>query len=197
MKFQYRFVTALLATLVLAACGNQMEPAQKVLAEAESAMNAVSADAAKYAPDQLGAAQQKLADLKAAFDKKDYKTVVVTAPSLLAEARALAETAAARKVEFLNQLNTDWTAMSASLPQAVAAVESRLGMLAKSRKLPDGVTKDTLATSQAQLEEAKSTWAAATAAFGAGNIEEAVAKASTVRARAEQIMAALGMKAAA
>jgi hypothetical protein len=194
MKF--KFVTALLATVVLAACANQMEPAQNAIAEVEAALQAVSGDAAKYVPDQLGATQQKLADLKAAFDKKDYKTVVVTAPSLLAEARALAEAAAARKSEFLNQLNTDWTAMSASLPQAVSAIESRLGMLSKSRKLPDGITKDTLASAQAGLDEAKSNWTAATAAFGEGRIEEAVAKASSVKARAEEIMNALGMQAA-
>jgi hypothetical protein len=194
MKF--KFVTALLATLVLAACANQMEPAQKAIAEVESALQAVGADAAKYVPDQLGATQQKLAELKAAFDKKDYKTVIVTAPSLLAEARALADTAAAKKTEFMNQLNTDWTSMSASLPQAVAAIESRLGVLAKSRKLPDGITKETLEKSQADLAEAKSTWTAATTAFGEGKIEEAVAKAASVKARAEQVMSALGMQAA-
>jgi hypothetical protein len=194
MKF--KFVTALLATLVLAACANQMEPAQKAIAEVESSLQAVSADAAKYVPDQLGAAQQKLAELKAAFDKKDYKTVLATAPALVTEAKALGDAAAAKKTEFMNQLNTDWTAMSASLPQAVAAIESRLGVLAKSRKLPDGITKDTLATAQAGLDEAKTNWTAATAAFGAGNLEEAVAKAGSVKARAEEIMNALGMQAA-
>ena len=191
-----KFVTALLATVVLAACANQMEPAQKAIAEVESALQAVSGDAAKYIPDQLGATQQKLAELKAAFDKKDYKHVIVTAPSLLAEARALADSAAAKKTEFMNQLNTDWTSMSASLPQAVAAIESRLGMLSKSRKLPDGIMKDTLASAQAGLDEAKANWSAATTAFGAGNVEEAVAKASSVKARAEEIMNALGMQAA-
>lgn len=194
MKF--KFVTALLATLVLAACANQMEPAQKAIAEVESSLQAVSADAAKYVPDQLGAAQQKLAELKAAFDKKDYKTVLATAPALVTEAKALGDAAAAKKTEFMNQLNTDWTAMSASLPQAVAAIESRLGVLAKSRKLPDGITKDTLATAQAGLDEAKTNWTAATAAFGEGKLEEAVAKASSVKARAEEIMNALGMQAA-
>jgi muramoyltetrapeptide carboxypeptidase LdcA involved in peptidoglycan recycling len=193
MKF--KFVTALLATLVLAACANQMEPAQKALAEVESALQAVSADASKYIPDQLGPVQQRLTELKAAFDKKDYKAVLAGAPALLTDAKALADSAAAKKTEFTNQLNADWTSMSGSLPQAVAAIESRLGILSKSRKLPDGITKDTLATAQAGLDEAKSNWTAATAAFGAGNVEEAVAKASSVKARAEEIMSALGMQA--
>lgn len=195
MKLQFKFLTALVATLALAACGNPMQPAQKALADAEAAITAVSADAAKYVPDQLGAVNQKLADLKAAFDKKDYKAVLAGAPALVTDTKALADSAAAKKTEFMAQLNTDWTSMSASLPQAVTAIESRLGMLAKSRTLPDGITQDTLARSQAGLAEAKDSWTAATAAFGQGNIEEAVAKASATKARAEEIMAALGMQA--
>lgn len=195
MKLQFKFLTALVATLALAACGNPMQPAQKALADAEAAITAVSADAAKYVPDQLGAVNQKLADLKAAFDKKDYKAVLAGAPALVTDTKALADSAAAKKIEFMAQLNTDWTSMSASLPQAVTAIESRLGMLAKSRTLPDGITQDTLARSQAGLAEAKDSWTAATAAFGQGNIEEAVAKASATKARAEEIMAALGMQA--
>jgi len=195
MKLQFKFVTVLLATLVLAACANQMEPAKKAIADVEAAVAAVGGDAAKYVPDQLGSVNQKLTELKAAFDKKDYKAVLAGAPALLADAKGLADAAAAQKTEYMNKLNGDWTSMSAALPQAVAAIESRVGMLSKSKKLPDGITKDTLAMAQSGLDQAKTTWGEATAAFGAGNVEEAVAKASAVKARADEIMAALGMSA--
>jgi len=195
MKLQFKFVTVLLATLVLAACANQMEPAKKAIADVEAAVAAVGGDAAKYVPDQLGSVNQKLTELKAAFDKKDYKAVLAGAPALLADAKGLADAAAAQKTEYMNKLSGDWTSMSAALPQAVAAIESRVGMLSKSKKLPDGITKDTLAMAQSGLDQAKTTWGEATAAFGAGNVEEAVAKASAVKARADEIMAALGMSA--
>jgi hypothetical protein len=196
MKMQFKFVTALLATLVLAACANQMEPAQKALGEIDAAVQAASADAAKYVPNQLEDVTKKVADLKAAFDKKDYKAVIAGAPAVLAEAKGLADAAAAKKTEFMTALNGEWTNLSASLPQAVAAIESRVGMLSKSKKLPSGITKDALAAAQTGLDQAKATWGEATAAFGAGNVEEAVAKAKAVKSRADEIMASLGMQAA-
>jgi hypothetical protein len=196
MKMQFKFVTALLATLVLAACANQMQPAQQALGQIDAAVQAVSADAAKYVPNQLEDVTKKLADLRAAFDKKDYKAVLAGAPAVLAEAKGLADAAAAKKTEYMNALTGDWTNLSAALPQAVAAIESRVGILSKSRKLPDGISKDTLAAAQTGLDQAKTAWGEATAAFGAGNVEEAVTKAKAIKARADEIMSSLGMPAA-
>lgn len=192
-----KFFTALCASLVLAACANQMEPAQKLLGEVESAVAAAGADAQTYAPDASKAVTDKLAELKAAFDKKDYKTVVMNAPAVLTEAKALAATAATKKAEALAALNAQWSALSASLPQAVSAIESRLTMLNKSRKLPAGLTKDALTAANAGLAEVKTAWGEATAAFGAGNVQDALAKASAVKSKADGLLTTLGLAPAA
>lgn len=191
------FITALVATLALAGCGNQMEPAQKALGEVESTLSSVGADAAKYVPDQLKSTNDKLTELKAAFDKKDYAAVVTGAPALLAEAKGLADAAAAKKKEFMEALNGQWSSLSAALPQQVTEIETRLGVLEKARKLPDGITKETVTNAKAGLEQAKTLWGEATAAFGAGNIEEAVTKANGVKARAEELVSVLGIAPAA
>lgn len=195
MKLTMRttFITALVATLALAGCGNQMEPAQKALGEVESTLSSVGADAAKYVPDQLKATNDKLTALKASFDKKDYAAVVTGAPALLAEAKGLADAAAAKKKEFMEALNGQWSSLSAALPQQVTEIETRLGVLEKARKLPDGITKETVTNSKAGLEQAKTLWGEATAAFGAGNIEEAVTKANGVKARADELVSVLGI----
>lgn len=199
MKLQMRttFFTALVATLALAGCANQMEPAQKALAEVESTLANSGAEAAKYVPGQLKAVNDKLTELKASFENKDYKAVLAGAPTLLTEAKALADTAAAKKKEFMEALNGQWSQFSRDLPQQVTEIETRLGVLEKARKLPDGITKDTVTNAKAGLDQAKTLWGEATAAFGAGNIEEAVTKANGVKARADELVSVLGLAPAA
>jgi hypothetical protein len=197
MKMPFKFMTAMLATLVLAACGNQMEPAQKALSEIESTVQAASADAVKYVPNEVETVNARLTELKAAFDKKDYKTVIAGAPALLADAKKLATDAAAKKEEYVKMLGDEWTKMSAALPQAVTAIESRVAQLKKMKKLPDGISKDTIAAAGTGLDEAKATWTQATAAFGEGKVEEAVTKAKAVKGKVDELMSSLGIAPAA
>ena len=88
------FLSMALAALLLVACANQLEPAKKAIADVEAAIAAAGPDAAQYIPDQLQAVTGQLADLKAKFDKKDYKGVIAAAPALLTQAQGLAGAAA-------------------------------------------------------------------------------------------------------
>ena len=187
-----RFLFVLLASLALAACTNLQEPAKKVLADAESAIAATSADAEKYVPEQYATVTQKLTDMKAAFDKQDYKTIVSGGPGLLADVKALGEAAAAKKAEALEALNKQWTSFATELPAAVASIEAKLATFKKTHKLPKGVTKDAVAGATSGVAEVKSAWTEATAAFGSGNIQGAIDKAKAVKAKAEEIAAKLG-----
>ena len=184
------FVTVT-AALLLAACANQMEPAQTAIAGIESAINSASPDAGKYVPDQLAAVQGKLADLKAAFDKKDYTSVLSGAPALLSEAQGLLGAAAMKKEEVMKAMSSDWTSLAASLPQLVSAVKSRVDTLSKGHHAPAGVD---LAAAKSGLADATALWGKAQAAFSSGNVEEAVTAAKEVKAKAEAAAAALKMK---
>ena len=189
----FRFLLALLAGLALAACANLQEPAKKVLADVEATVTATSADAEQYVPDQYAAVKQKLADMKAAFDKQDYKTVIEGGPALMTEAKGLADAAAAKKREVLEALNSQWTAVAAQVPQTLSAIEARLATIKKAHKLPKGVTKDAVAAANAGLADLKSSWADATSAFGSGNLQGALDKAKAVKAKADEIAAQLGI----
>jgi len=179
------------AAMLLAACANQMEPAQTAIAGVESAINSASADAGKYVPDQLAAVQGKLADLKASFDKKDYQSVITSAPGVLSEAQGLLAAAAIKKEEVTKALTGEWTGMSASLPQLVSAVKSRVDVLSKSHKVPAGVD---LAAAKSGLADATTLWGKAQAAFTSGNVADAVSAAKEVKAKAEAAATALKMK---
>lgn len=190
-KYKLAGFLTMTAALLLAACASQMEPAQTAIAGIESAISAASADASKYIPDQLSAVQAKLADLKADFEKKDYKAVLTGAPAVLSEAQALLGAAAMKKEEVMKALSADWTSMAASLPQLVATVKSRVDMLGKSHHAPAGVD---LAAAKTNLADATTLWGKAQAAFSANNVEEAVNAAKEVKAKAEAAAAALKMK---
>jgi hypothetical protein len=188
-----RFLAVFVAGLALAACANQMEPAKKLLGDVEAAVTAAGADAQQYIPEQVASVNKKLAELKTAFDKQDYKTVVTAAPALLIEAKGLADAAAAKKKEVLEALGAQWTALAAELPQSVSAVEAKLATLAKTKKLPAGISKDGVESAKAGLAEAKTAWDEAKAAFGSGNVQAALDKAKGVKAKLEEASAKLGI----
>jgi hypothetical protein len=54
------------------------------------------------------------------------------------------------------------------------------------------VKKETLETAKTELEGMKTTWAAATAAFGAGQANDAADKGRTVKAKGEELLKQLG-----
>ena len=193
------FLSMALAALLLVGCANQMEPARKAIADVEAAIAAAGPDAAQYIHDQLQAVTGQLADLKAKFEQKDYKGVVAAAPALLTQAQGLASAAASARetaqAAALEAMNSEWTTLSGTLPAAVAAIESRVNILSKSKKLPDGLDAATFESVQTGLADAKSLWDQATAAQASGNVEGAVTAARQVKEKTDAALAALGMTA--
>jgi len=190
-----RFLALALAALALGACANKMAPAQKAIADIEAAVAAAGDDAAKYIPDQVQAVNDQVASLRAMFDKKDYKGVLAAAPAILAQAQGLAASATARKTEAMDMLTGDWNALAESVPQAVAAIQSRVDVLSKSKKLPQGMDAATLDSVKAGLAEASTMWTQATTAQASGDLEQAVSLGQQVKTSTDGLLAQLGMSA--
>jgi hypothetical protein len=190
-----RFIALILAAFVVAGCANKMAPAQKAIADIEAAVTAAGEDATKYVPDQVQAVNDQLANLKAMFDKKDYKGVLAAAPAVLTQAQGLTAAAAAKKTEMTDMYAGEWSTLASSVPQAVAAIQSRVDILSKSKKLPAGMDAATLDNVKTSLAEANSTWAQATEAQAAGDLEQAVTLAQQVKTRTDELLTTLGMTA--
>jgi hypothetical protein len=193
------FVSLAMAAVLLAGCANQMEPAKKAIGDIESAVAAAGPDAAQYIPDQLEAVTSQIAGLKIKFDQKDYKGVLAAAPALLTQAQGLAAAAGAAKeaaqAAALEALNAEWGTLSADIPAQLAAVTSRVGILAKSKKLPAGLDAATFDAARTGMDEATALWNEATAAQASGNMEQAVGAARQVKDKLNAAMAGLGMTA--
>jgi hypothetical protein len=187
-----RYALISMAAIILAACAGQKEPARKLIGDIEATVTAASAEAAKYVPDQLADVQSKLGVLKASFDKQDYAAVVTGAPDVLSAAQTLATAAAAKKDEILKALNDQWTALAASLPADVTAIQNRIDLLSRksSKKQAAGIDLD---AAKAGAGDATSLWSKAQAAFAAGNLDEAVSTAKDVKAKVEALASSLKM----
>ena len=173
---------------VLAACTTQMEPAKKAIDDISSTIEAASAEADKYIPDQVASVDRKLTDLYASFDKKDYAAVLAGAPAVLSEAQGLAAATAAKKDEIMKSQTSEWPGLSASVPQLVRAVKTRVDALSKTRRVPKGVD---LAAAKSGLGDATVLWDKAQAAFQSNHVADAVTAAKDAKAKAEAAAAAL------
>ncbi len=181
-----------LAALMIAACASQREPAQKMINDIETAVSMASADAAKYVPDELNDVQTKLGDLKAAFDRQDYKSVVTAAPAVLNEAMGLASAAAAKKAEVVSGLNEQWTSLSGAVPGYMTAIQSRIDLLSK-KSAENSLRESILDAAKSGLSDATSLWSKAQGAFGNGNMDEAVSAAKDVKAKLDGLAVSLKM----
>jgi hypothetical protein len=186
----YSFLIMMLAAALLAACGSgDKGPAETALKAAEEAINTAKGEASKYMPDQVRSLESSLAATREKLSKGDYKAVLSEAPALTSKAQEIASAAAAKKAE----LTKSWEGLSSGMPRVVEAIKSRVDILSQSKKLPAGMSAETLAQAKAGLSEITQQWTAATEASKGGNLADAVAKASSVKVKAAEVLTLLKM----
>ncbi len=182
-------IVSLGLSLIAGACGDGgRSAAEAAVKAAEGTLATVRTEAVRYVPDQVRAVDGSMAAVRDAFSKGSYTQVLTDTPALLSKISAVAAAAAAEKT------TTSWQAMSDELPLVIQTIQSRVDVLSKSRRLPEGLTRVALDEAKAGLEVINRTWTEATDAFKAGNLADAIAKATIVKTRAAEAMAALNIQ---
>jgi len=186
----YSFLVMILAATLIAACGGgDKGPAETALKAAEAAIDSAKGEASKYMPDQVRSLESALSSTREKLSKGDYKAVLSEAPALTSKAQEIASAAAAKKAE----LTKSWEGLSSGMPRVVEAIKSRVDILSQSKKLPAGMSAETLAQAKAGLSEITEQWTAATEASKGGNLMDAIAKASSVKVKAAEVLTLLKM----
>lgn len=185
-----RVMVLILATaVVLAGCTSDKGPAEQAIKAAEDAFNSAKAEAAKYVPDQVKSVESAIAAIKDKFGKGDYKAALTEAGAIPGKVKELTAAANAKK----DELTKAWGNMSEGLPKVVEAIQSRMDILSKAKKLPATISADKFEQAKAGLAAIQQQWGQAQEAFKGANLTDAVAKAGGVKAKAKEVLEALGM----
>jgi hypothetical protein len=185
------------ASLLFAACTNQKDPAEKAVAQVESSLSEIRADAEKYAADELKETSDTVNALKASLARHDYGAVVRGAPAASNSIATLKQTVAQRKADAEQMLagaTAEWNEFAASIPPMVDALQKRVDQLAKTRKFPKGLDKAGFDAAKIDFENLKTGWSAASAEFASGTVAEALRKARVIKSQGDDLMQRLEAK---
>lgn len=179
--------TAALATvmMVLAACNSQKEPASQALTGLESSISELKVDGERFASQQYEAAKKDVADLRASYDKKDYKTVVAGAPAAQKQVSDVRDTIAARRKEAeaaSARATVEWNGFADEMPRYIDTLEKKLAA-----KRPRKADKGAPSGDALMLANVKNLWADANNLFTTGKPVDATKKAEEARAAAQEL----------
>ncbi len=177
--------------LCAAGCGTaQKDATDAAINAAQSAINAVAGQAAKYVPDQLLSAQATLQSAKDALAKGDYPAALSAARDAANKAKDLASAAAAKKEEWTKT----WTDMSSSMPKSLNEVKTRLDAYSHGAHMPAGMDKSNLEEAKTQYEQLKQSWADASTEATQGDLGDAINKMSGIKDMLAKLKDMLGIK---
>jgi hypothetical protein len=171
------------AALLFAGCSLSKTPAQAAIKAAEEALNTVRAEAQQFVPEQLAVLETALANARNSFDKGDYNAAIATAKDIPLKIKDLASAIEAKKAE----LPKVWADLAKEMPKLIAATKASV---AKAK----GVEKSVLDEAKAGVDAMPAAWTKAEESFKAGNLAEAVGRATELKDQAAKILASIAPK---
>ena len=179
-----RTILVLLACAAVVSCGQRRRAAEAGIKMADRVVASASHDVALYAAEQWRDVTDSLAAAKDHYAKREWDEAIASVRDIGKKVQAAQLAAASRKT----QLETQWTALTASVPPMVESAKTQVDKLAALKKLPKGVEKSTVDGAKQAVAAAESAWKEAEETFRQRNIELAVKKGEAVKEKASEIL---------
>ena len=191
MKRMSSVIAAAAAALLFVGCESPAKaPADAAIKAAEAGVEAAKAEAQRFVPDQLKAAQDAIAGAKDKFTAADYPAALTAANEASAKASQLLGAIKAKKDELV----AAWKTAEAQMGAQTQAINAKLAELEKAKKLPKGLDKDAVQKAKDDLAALGKDWADAASKFGTGQLQEAVAAAKGLVPRVQEVASKLGIE---
>lgn len=172
-------------SLVLAGCGGAKRAAETAVASADSAVGAISAEAAQVGPELLQPLTVALNDAKASLAGRDYEQALAQATDIPVRAAEVST----RLEQARKDLAADFATLSEAMPRNIEAIRQKLA------RPPRSLSRERLTELKATADSAGAEWAAIAQEFQSGAMASAMGKAFGLKARVSEAMVALGLSA--
>jgi len=178
----------MVAIVGLALAGCVEGSAREAVEKAEGQVSALRDQAQKIAPDRLQALDDSLAGVKSRLESGDYRSVVMSARSISAQARDLE----ANMDNTKSQLETAFSSAAGEIPAQLEQALARISEIAGMRRLPSSVNAASFEALKTESATWNDAWAKAKADFDAGNLAQAMSAANALRAKIREATALIG-----
>ena len=184
---QYQVVGALLGVLVVG-CATQRR-ADKVMAEADSAVKANHLDATRFAPQAFEGVGESYGAARKAYAAKEWGAAIKAGEETMAKVRELPSAIA----EGRSQATAQWPARRDSTRAMLNLLASRLAAWSQSGKYPDSLSAGTVKDMQLTVDTLDTGLDNAQQAFASGDVGGAVHALDRVRQRLAGLLRASGV----
>lgn len=174
---------------ISAGCNNARRSAEAALAASDSAVAAVTPEASKVMPEQLGPLTGRVSTARSAFEAGDYEGALAGARDAQAMAQRIQDSIPARLASLRQDLDT----LAVYMPKNLAAIKQRIDQADRSGRPPRGVSAEKFAEVKEIYESASREWPSVDSTAQGGDVGAAFAKAIQLRNRVSEALLALGL----
>jgi len=180
---------ALLALALVGACVGDRSRAQTAIDMADQALAPIAPEARRVVPDQLKPLTDAVAVAKDYMGRREYDSALAMVQGIPDQTDSLAQAIVKEKAAITEEINT----LNRAMPRNLAAVKVKIDELSRRRRLPRGLSAETFDSVKTTYSEGVAEWPRIMTAYTAGELHDAITRATALKLRASRALEAVGL----